>query len=74
MTEQYQNQIQDKRISALEEQFVKVCDHYNRQITNYNHQITKISVDMADMKANQRIIMWFLGVIVVALVGLFIQS
>lgn len=69
MTEKnnYRNELQDKRISTLEEQFVKVCDHYN-------HQITKISVDMADIKANQKIIMWFLGVVVVALVGLFFQS
>lgn len=69
MTEKnnYRNELQDKRISTLEEQFVKVCDHYN-------HQITKISVDMADIKANQKIIMWFLGVVVVSLVGLFFQS
>jgi hypothetical protein len=62
----YQNEIQDKRITSLEDRFNTVCE-------NYNHNFTTIKVDIADIKANQKILMFFMLAVIGTLISLFFK-
>ena len=64
--QKYQNSIQDQRITSLEKQFSQVCQ-------NYNEEIGGIKVDIASIKANQKITLGFVMLTVAALVGLFFK-
>lgn len=63
---QYQNGIQDQRISKLEEDFRTVC-------TNYNHEIGAVQVDIAEIKANQKILLWFMFAMLGGIVALYFK-
>jgi uncharacterized protein YdaL len=66
MTKEYQNKLQDERITNVESKFDRLCDYYN-------HQITAIKEDIAYIKANQKTLMWFMFAIIGALIGLFFK-
>ncbi len=66
MPEQYQDKTQDKRITALEERFNRICE-------NYNHNFTTVKVDIAEIKTNQKLLMGFMVAVVGGLIGLFFQ-
>lgn len=66
MPEEYQNNIQDQRITYLENRFNTVCE-------NYNHNITQIKVDIASIKANQKYLVWFMLAFLGGLIGLFLK-
>ena len=61
-----QNDYQDERITKLEDKFSLMCD-------NHAHDITSIRENLASIKANQRIVLYFIGLIAAALVGLWIK-
>lgn len=67
MTDQeYQNGIQDKRISTLENDFKTVC-------ANYNHEIGAVQVDIAEIKTNQKILLWFMFAILGSIIALYFK-
>ena len=69
MTEEYQNNIQDKRISTLEEQFVKMCDHYNHQITDVNSRISIIEIKQESIRTDVSWIKKHYWIVVTASLG-----
>lgn len=62
----YQNESQDRRITALENNFQSICE-------NYNHEIGKVQVDIAEIKTNQKILLWFMFAMLAGMIGLFFK-
>lgn len=62
----YVNKEQDRRLALLEEKFVEVGQHYNEEIG-------KIKIDIATIKANQKINLGVMFIILTAIVGLFLK-
>ena len=62
----YRNEEQDRRLSALEEQFIEVCNKYNEEIGEIKIKITELST-------NQKILLWFMFMILGGIVGLFFK-
>jgi len=62
----YQNNIQDQRITSLEDKFDKMCE-------NHAHDISSIREDIASIKANQKFLVWFMLLQIGAIVSLWIK-
>ena len=62
----YQNNLQDQRIASLEDKFSKMCD-------NHAHDVGGIRIDIADIKANQKYLIWFMLAILSAVISLWIK-
>jgi hypothetical protein len=66
MEQEYQNKIQDSRISKLEDEFRTVC-------SNYNHEIGAVQIDIAEIKANQKILLWFMFAMLGGIIALYFK-
>ena len=66
MTTKYQNDIQDKRLTSLEEKFSTMCD-------NHAHDISDIRESIAGIKANVKILVWFMLAQIGAIISLWIK-
>jgi len=64
--ENYQNNQQDQRITNLEKDFRIVCD-------NYNHEISYVQIDIAEIKTNQKILLWFMFAIIGGIIALYFK-
>ena len=62
----YQNSEQDRRITNLEKQFSQICH-------NYNEEIGGIKVDIAEIKTNQKLILFVVLAEVAGLIGLLFK-
>ena len=62
----YHNSEQDRRISELESRFVEVCSKYNEEIGDIRIKVTELST-------NQKILLWFMFMILGGIVGLFFK-
>ena len=62
----YQNKMQDDRITRLEDQFVSVCSKYNEEIGDIRER-------MAEIGANQKLLMYFMLLVLGGVVGLFFK-
>lgn len=73
MPNKYQNEIQDKRITAVEDRMVQITDYYNHQITAIRSEISECNIKLASIESNQKVLMWFMFAIVGALIALFFK-
>ena len=62
----YHNSEQDRRITNLENQFIQVCSKYNEEIGDIRIKVTELST-------NQKILLWFMFMILGGIVGLFFK-
>jgi len=62
----YHNSEQDRRISELENRFVEVC-------SKYNEEIGEIKIKITELSTNQKILLWFMFMILGGIVGLFFK-
>ena len=69
----YQNSIQDKRLTAMEERMVKMSDYYNHQITQIRADIAGCNIKLASIETNQKTLMWFMFAVIGALIALFFK-
>ena len=60
------NKEQDRRLTNLENRFIEVC-------AKYNEEIGDIRIKVAELRANQKILMWFMLLVLSGIVGLFFK-
>lgn len=61
-----QNDYQDQRLTSLEDKFSKMCD-------NHAHDVLNIRESIADIRANQKYLIWFMLAILSAVISLWIK-